>query len=113
MEVMQKMIGQMREGEGKPSMKKMMSMCMGMCSQMLTAIRETNALAVHATPELQSAFVDWLSAIEEKALAAMKESEKDAAALGAAIGVSEESARYVLTRLAASGKIALVGRSKS
>jgi len=26
---------------------------MGMCSEMLTAIRQTNALAVHATPELK------------------------------------------------------------
>ena len=29
----------------------MMAMCMGMCAQMLTAIRHTNALALHATPE--------------------------------------------------------------
>jgi hypothetical protein len=112
MEMMQKMMGQMRQGEDKPPMEKMMGMCMGMCAEMLTAIRETNALAVHATPELQSVFVDWLSAIEEKALAALQDGEKDATALGAAIGVSEESARYVLMRLAASGKIAILGRSK-
>ncbi len=90
-----------------------MGMCMGMCSEMLNAIRETNALAVHATPELRSAFAEWLSGVEAKALAAMKEGEKDAASLGAALGLSEESARYVLTRLAAAGKIALVGRNKA
>jgi hypothetical protein len=30
-----------------------MGMCMGMCAEVLTAIRQTNALAVHTTPELQ------------------------------------------------------------
>ena len=111
-EMMQKMMAQMSTGEGKPPMEKVMGMCMGMCSEMLNAIRETNALAVHGTPELRAAFTEWLGAVEEKALAALKEGEKDAAALGAALGTSEESARYVLTHLAASGRITLVGRNK-
>ncbi len=87
-------------------------MCMGMCSEMLNAIRETNALAVHGTSELRAAFTEWLERAEEKALAALKEGEKDAAALGAALGASEESARYVLTQLAANGRFTLVGRNK-
>jgi hypothetical protein len=64
------------------------------------------------TPELRAMFGEWFKGLEEKALAALKEGEKDAAALGTALGVSEESARYVMTQLAAAGKIALIGRSK-
>ncbi len=89
MEMMHKMMSQMGTSEGKPPME----MMMGMCSGMLNAIRETNALAVHGTPELRAAFTEWLGTVEEKALAALKEGEKDAAALGAAVGISEESAR--------------------
>ncbi len=111
MEMMQKMMGQMGASEGKPPME-MMGIGMGMCAGMLNAIRETNTLAVHATPELQAAFIEWLGTVEEKALAALKDGEKDAAALGAALGLSEESARYVLIQLSATGRITLVGKSK-
>jgi len=54
---------------------------------------------------------EWLSAIEAKALVALKEGAKDAAGPAAILCLSEESARYVLTRLAASGKITLVARN--
>ena len=104
---------QMGASEGKPPMEKMMGMCMGMWSEILAAIRETNAQAVHATPELRAAFTEWLAAVEEKALAALQEGDKDAAALGAALGTSEESARYVLMQLAARGRITLVGRHRA
>ena len=113
MEMMHKMMSQMGASEGKPPMEKMMGMCMGMWSEILAAIRETNALAVHATPELRAAFTEWLAAVEEKALAALQEGDKDAAALGAALGTSEESARYVLMQLAARGRITLVGRNRA
>ena len=113
MEMMQKMMAQMGEGGKPPSMDKMMGMCMGMCSEMLSAIRQTNALAVHATPELQHAFADWLKELEDKALAAIREGEKDAAALAAALTIGEDSARYLLTRLAARDAITLTGKAKS
>jgi hypothetical protein len=111
MEMMQKTMAQMSEGAKPPSMDKMMGVCMGMCSEMLNAIHQTNALAVYGTPELRAAFTEWLSAIEAKALVALKEGAKDAAGLAAILCLSEESARYVLTRLAASGKITLVARN--
>jgi hypothetical protein len=107
MEMMQKMMGQMRQGEDKPPMEKMMGMCMGMCSEMLTAIRQTNALAVHATPELQQAFGDWVKEIERKAEAAIGQGEKEAGAIASALNISEDSARYILNRLAQQGKITL------
>lgn len=43
----------MSRGEGKAQMEKMMGVCMGMCSDVMTSMRQTNALAVHVTPELQ------------------------------------------------------------
>ncbi len=112
MEMMQKMMAQMGEGGKPPSMDKMMGMCMGMCSEMLNAIRQTNALAVHASPELQHAFADWLKELEGKALAAISEGEKDAAALAAALKIGEDSARYLLTHLAAREAITLAGKPK-
>jgi hypothetical protein len=112
MEIMQKMMAQMTEAGKPPSMDKMMGMCMGMCSEMLTAIRQTNALAVHATPELQHAFADWLKDLEGKALAAIAEGEKDAAALAGTLKISEDSARYLLSHLAAREAIILTGKPK-
>ena len=46
------------------------------------------------------------------ATAALKEGEMDAASLAAALGLSEKTGRYVLTQLAARGKVNLVGRNK-
>ena len=69
--MMQKMMAQMSPGEGKPPMEKMMGMCMGMCAEMLTALKHTNALAVFGTPELHASFTDWLKAHEDKALAVL------------------------------------------
>ena len=83
----------------------MMQMGMGMCSEMLDAIRQTAA-----TPALQQAFSAWLKDLEDKAETALVEGEKDAAALAAALGIDEETARYVIGRLAANGKVTLVAR---
>jgi hypothetical protein len=107
MEMMQKMMAQMGQGEGKPPMEKMMGMCMGMCAEMLTAICQTNALAVHATPELQQAFGDWLKEVERKAEAAISQGEKEAGAIASELKISEDTARYILNRLAQHGKITL------
>lgn len=110
MEMMQKMMAQMRSGDGKPPMEKMMGMCMGMCSEMLTAIHRINAMAVFATPELRETFADWLDQYEEKLTAALADGDKDIAALATAVGLGEDSVRYLVARLAATGKIDLVAR---
>ena len=111
MEMMQKMMAQMhQQGEGKPPMEKMMAMCMGMCAEMLSAIKQTNALAVHATPELDQAFGEWLKGLESKALTALAEGEKDAATLATALGVTKETATYLLNRLATAGTITLTAK---
>jgi hypothetical protein len=107
MEMMQKMMAQMGQGEGKPPMEKMMGMCLGMCAEMLASIRNTTALAVSATPELQRVFGEWLKQMEDEALNVIGDSATDAAALASALKISEGSARYVMGRLAEQGKIKL------
>ncbi len=113
MEMMQKMMAQMGQGGGPPQMQQMMQMCMGMCSEMLDAIRQTTAMAAFATPALQQAFDAWLKDLEGKAETALAAGEKDVGALAAALGIDEESTRYVLGRLAANGKVTLVARPRT
>jgi hypothetical protein len=111
-EMMQKMMAQMSEAGKPPGMDKMMGMCMGMCSEMLNAIRQTNALAVHGTPELQQAFEEWLKGIDAKAEALIAKGPQTSAALAKALKVSEASANYLLARLAQRDKITLVAQKK-
>jgi predicted ArsR family transcriptional regulator len=110
MEMMQRMMAQMGQGAEAPAMPQMMQMCMGMCSEMLSAIHQTAAMAAFATPALQRMFGEWLKSLEAKAEAALAEGEKDIAALATALGVDEDSARFVLGRLAADGKVRLIAR---
>jgi hypothetical protein len=112
-EMMQKMMAQMSEAGKPPAMDKMMGMCMGMCSEMLSAIRQTNALAVHATPELEQAFGEWLTDLDGKAQALIATGPRDAAALAKALNVTEASTNYLLARLAKQGKITLVAQKKT
>ena len=100
-------MAQMGGGGKPPSMDKMMGMCLGMCSEMLNAIRQTNALAIHATPELQQAFGQWLKATEDEVMTLVSGGTTDTSALASALKLSEESVRYVLNRLAEAGKITL------
>lgn len=94
-------------------MPQMMQHCMRLCSGMLDQIRQTNAMAVFATPELRHVFAGWLEGLEGRAAAMIADGEKDAAALAAALDIDEESARYLLGRLAASGKATLVARPRA
>jgi ubiquinone/menaquinone biosynthesis C-methylase UbiE len=107
------LMAQMSAGEGKPPMEKMMGMCMGMCGEMLNAIKQTNALAVHATSELDHAFGQWLKRLEDQALDLMAKDAVDAAALAKELKINEASALYVLDRLAVSGKITLAGKVRA
>lgn len=97
-EMMQKMMAQMSEAGKPPPMEKMMGMCMGMCSEMLNAIRQTAALAVHATPELEQAFGEWLKQLEGQAAELIAQGPQDASELAKALNVTEASANYLLTR---------------
>ncbi len=109
-EMMRKMMAQVRQGEGKSSTEAMTGICMGLWTETLNAIRDTNALAVHATPELEKVFSDWLEGLKEKAGEIVAKGETDGAALAAALGVSEASANYLLYRLATAGKVTLAAK---
>ena len=102
-ETMRKMMAQRGQGEAKAPMEQMM----GMCSKMLKAIRETNALAVHVTSELDQIFTDWLEGLEAKAGEMIAKGETDGAALASALGVTEASANFLLCRLATAGQVTL------
>lgn len=107
MAMMQKMMTQMGQGEeGGAQMPPMMQMCMGMCSEMLTAIKRTTDMAAFATPELHQLFAEWLETLEDEALRHLEEDgETDAAGLAKALKISEESASYVIAHMTSSGKV--------
>jgi DNA-binding transcriptional regulator YiaG len=101
--MMKKMLGD--AGHTAPPM---MQMCMGMCSQMLSAIQHTTDMAAFATPELQHLFGDWLQQLEADALQQLRDKgELDIPAMAAALNISEQSAAYLVAHLSASGAISM------
>ncbi len=110
MAMRQRMMAPTGSSEEAPQMP--MQTMMGMCSDMLGVMAQTATMAAFATPELQQAFGAWLKDLEGKAEAAVAEGEKDEAELATALGIDADSARYVLGRLAASGKVTLVARPR-
>lgn len=106
MTMMQKMMTRMSEdGQSPPPM---MQMCMGMCAEMLTAIKRTTDMAGFATPELHTLFEDWLESAEERALQHLRETPgADQTSLAEALEIGGDSAAYLLAHLARRGKITL------
>ena len=97
MNMMKKMMG-----EGGPPME----MCMNMCKQMTRSIEQTSELAAYATPELRGLFEAWLEEVEREALRYISdEGSLSAKALAEKLGVSTESAIFIIARLARSGKV--------
>ena len=94
-------------------MPQMMQMCISMCSEMLNAIRQTTAMAIFSTPELQQSFSAWLKGIEDKTQASITEGAKEAASLAAVLEIDEASARYIMGRLAADGKVTLTAQPRT
>ncbi len=90
---------------------------MEMCSQMTQAVqqtsqavRQTNENAAYATPELRDLFDDWLEQVENEVLAFL--SKKDDASveeLSEALGITEQSAIFLLSKLTRQGKLDLRG----
>jgi hypothetical protein len=77
-------------------------------SEMLESVHQTSALAVHATPELQQAFAEWLRELEDRAVGLLAKGKADGAQLARSLKIAEASALYLLHRLATSGKVNLV-----
>jgi hypothetical protein len=109
MAIMQKMMAQMSKGqEGGQPMPPMMQMCMGMCAEMLTAIKRTTDLAALATPELNQLFNEWRDTLERDALRFLSErGGMNAEALAKELHISEPSAVHLIAHLAKEGKITM------
>jgi hypothetical protein len=114
--MMPKMMGQMM---GNNPMMGMMSMMMGkkanstekdnenskmpwdMCSEMMTGMKETANTAKFATPELRGLFDDWCQQIEKEILDLITEKKSiKIDEMAEKFNLSEESIRYLLSRLA-------------
>jgi hypothetical protein len=118
--MMPKMMEQMMGGGsmGKSPMMGMMSMMMGkgkvssesgeenkmpwdMCKDMMSGIKETANTAKFATAELRGLFDEWCQQIETEILNFVKEKKSiNIAELAEKFSLSEESIKYLLTRLA-------------
>lgn len=97
MGMMKKMMG----GGGPP-----MEMCMSMCKQMTQSIERTGEMAAYATPELRGLFETWLEEVEQEAMKFVAEKDSVSAhALAEKLGISRESAIFIIARLAKSGKV--------
>ncbi len=112
------MSGMMGKMMGNNPMMGMMSMMMGkqghraekgaekmpwdMCSEMMTGIRETANTAKFATSELRGLFDEWCQQIEKEMLDFIKEKgEIKVNDLSEKFSLTEESIKYLLSRLAA------------
>jgi hypothetical protein len=124
--MMPKMMEQMMGGGssmGKNPMMGMMSMMMGggksnsesgqegkmpwdMCKDMMFVIKETANTAKFATAELRGLFDEWCQQIEKEILVFVKEKNSiNVAELSSKFSLSEESIKYLLTRLANKNQI--------
>lgn len=106
MAMMQKMMAQMGESKEGAAPPPMMQMCMGMCAEMLTAIKRTTDMAAFATPELRQLFVHWLQSMEDQVMKHLQKSgEANSEAVAKALNLSQESAAYLIARMISSGKV--------
>jgi hypothetical protein len=118
-DMMPKMMEKMMGGkEGSPMMG-MMSMMMGKrhgkgemkspmdcCGDMMNGFTETANTAKFATPELRGLFNEWCQQIENEILAFVKETNSiDINKIMEKFSLSEESTRYLLSRLASKNLI--------
>lgn len=79
---------------------------MEMCRQMTQAVERASEMAAYATPELRDLFEDWLRQVEEEILAFVSEQGKgDALEIAERLKISEQSAVFLLSKLARAGKI--------
>jgi predicted transcriptional regulator len=119
--MMPKMMGKMM---GDNPMMGMMSMMMGkkaksaekggetgkmpwdMCCEMMTGMKETANSAKFATPELRGLFEEWCQQIEKEILDFIKEKKSiKVDEMAAKFNLSEESIKYLLSRLASKNLI--------
>ncbi len=115
--MMPKMMGSMSGSKGEHPMMGMMMGMMGnkmkgqkmpwdMCKEMISGLSETASSARFATAELRGLFDEWCAQVESEILELIKkESKVDAEVIAKKLNLTEESVRYLLTRLASKGLI--------
>ena len=115
--MMPKMMGKMSGSKGEHPMMGMMMGMMGnkmkgqkmpwdMCKEMITGFSETASTAKFATAELRGLFDEWCAQVETEILEFIKKENKiDAKVIAKELNLTEESIRYLLSRLASKGLI--------
>ncbi len=95
------MMKNMLPGGGPP-----MEMCMSMCKEMTQTIERTSEMAAYATPELRGLFETWLEEVEQEAIKFIEAQDSvSISELAEKLGVSKDSAIFIIARLAKLGKV--------
>ncbi len=91
-----------------------MEMCMNMCRQMTQSIERATEMAAYATPELRGLFETWLEEVEQESTKFIEEQDTvSAQTLADKLGISLESAIFLIARLAKAGKVEVIARKKT
>lgn len=98
-EMMQKMMGGMKEFNP-----------MAMCQAMMSSVSKSAEMAAYATPEVRTLFEEWTRSVEEEVLTILKaQGQMDLKQLAARLKVNPESALYFLGKLVREGKATISG----
>jgi hypothetical protein len=98
-EMMQKMMGGMKEFNP-----------MAMCQAMMSSVSKSAEMAAYATPEVRTLFEEWTRSVEEEVLTILKaQGQMDLNQLAARLKVNQESALYFLAKLVRDGKATISG----
>jgi hypothetical protein len=98
-EMMQKMMGGMKEFNP-----------MAMCQAMMSSVSKSAEMAAYATPEVRTLFEEWTRSVEEEVLTILKaQGQMDLNQLAARLKVNPESALYFLAKLVRDGKVTISG----
>jgi len=83
---------------------------MQMGQQMAGAVAESVSMASFATPELRGLFEEWVKAVEEEILGFLKEEgSSEPSGIAAKLKISEESAVFLIGKMAMEKKINITG----
>jgi predicted HTH transcriptional regulator len=81
---------------------------MEMCQKMMSAINQSSELATFTTPEIRGLFEEWAQQIDAEILNFIKENPSTTPGnIANHLKISENSAIYIVSRLAQKGKVSL------
>ena len=94
------------KGRGRKEQRLQSSNPMEMCMQMISTMSESTQTAKFATPELRLLFDEWCQQIENEILLHTKTSKRvDPKELSEKYSLTEESIKYILSRMARQGRM--------